>query len=136
MDQPKLIVIHTFFNPNDAHIAKSLLLDAEIPATIFDESSISSMGYNIAIGGYRIAVPNIYSEDASKIINEFLESIKSIEPEIIYCPKCHSSLTTNRPVTIIKILLTLFITNILLRNSSPYYTCKRCRFSWNINKGI
>ncbi len=111
-----------------------MLKDAEIPVVIFDEASISAMGYNVAIGGYRLAVHEHYVEEAKSILSDFLESIKEMPDTKVRCPKCHSELTTNRPTNLFKLLITLFITNILMRLSSPYYHCKRCKHSWNENK--
>ncbi|MBO6620752.1 MAG: DUF2007 domain-containing protein [Balneola sp.] len=137
MAEPKLVVVHSFYNPNDAYAAKSILEDSDIPAFLLDSNtSTSTFGSAIAIGGNRLAVADYDLKEAGLIIEEFLKLINdpSIETETIRCPRCHSELVTNKPVIIIKALLTFFITTLFLFSSNPYYYCKRCKYKWNENK--
>ena len=117
MGEPKLVVVHSFYNPNDAYAAKSLLEDSGIPA--------SNFGSAIAIGGNRLAVADRDLKEAVLIIEDFLKHINdpSIEIEKIRCPRCQSELVTNKPVTLIKALLTFFITTLFLFSSNPFYNC-------------
>ncbi|MFY0698076.1 MAG: DUF2007 domain-containing protein [Balneola sp.] len=137
MDQPKLVVVHSFYNPNDAYAAKSILEDSDIPAFLLDSNtSTSNFGSAIAIGGNRLAVADRDIKEAELIIQDFLKLINdpSVEIEKIRCPRCQSELVTNKPVTLIKALLTFFITTLFLFSSNPYYYCKRCKYKWNENK--
>jgi uncharacterized protein with PIN domain len=137
MGEPKLVVVHSFYNPNDAYAAKSLLEGSGIPAFLLDiNTSTSNFGSAIAIGGNRLAVADRDLKEAVLIIEDFLKHINdpSIEIEKIRCPKCQSELVTNKPVTLIKALLTFFITTLFLFSSNPFYYCKRCKHKWNENK--
>lgn len=137
MGEPKLVVVHSFYNPNDAYAAKSLLEDSGIPAFLLDSNtSTSNLGSAIAIGGNRLAVADRDLKEAVLIIEYFLKHINdpSIEIEKIRCPRCQSELVTNKPVTLIKALLTFFITTLFLFSSNPFYYCKRCKHKWNENK--
>ncbi|HCI72883.1 MAG TPA: hypothetical protein DF712_08355 [Balneola sp.] len=137
MSEPKLVVVHSFYNPNDSYAAKSLLEDSGIPAFLLDSNtSTSNLGSAIAIGGNRLAVADRDLKEAVLIIEYFLKHINdpSIEIEKIRCPRCQSELVTNKPVTLIKALLTFFITTLFLFSSNPFYYCKRCKYKWNENK--
>mgnify|MGYP000250502668 FL=1 len=126
MGEPKLVVVHSFYNPNDAYAAKSLLEDSGIPAFLLDiNTSTSNFGSAIAIGGNRLAVADRDLKEAVLIIEDFLKHINdpSIEIEKIRCPRCQSELVTNKPVTLIKALLTFFITTLFLFSSNPFYNC-------------
>ena len=126
MSEPKLVVVHSFYNPNDAYAAKSLLEDSGIPAFLLDiNTSTSNFGSAIAIGGNRLAVADRDLKEAVLIIEDFLKHINdpSIEIEKIRCPRCQSELVTNKPVTLIKALLTFFITTLFLFSSNPFYNC-------------
>ena len=126
MGEPKLVVVHSFYNPNDAYAAKSLLEDSGIPAFLLDiNTSTSNFGSAIAIGGNRLAVADRDLKEAVLIIEDFLKHINdpSIEIEKIRCPRCQSELVTNKPVSLIKALLTFFITTLFLFSSNPFYNC-------------
>ena len=137
MGEPKLVVLHSFLNPNDAFAVKSMLQDSGIPAFLLDSNtSTSNFGSAIAIGGNRLAVADLDLEEATLILEEFLQLISAPAEEIekIRCPRCHSELVTNKPITLIKALLTFFLTTLFLFNSNPFYYCKRCKHKWNENK--
>lgn len=136
MRAPKLVVVHSFLNPNDALAAKALLDDADIPSYLLDiNTSSSTFGNAIAIGGNRLAVADLHLGDATPIIEEFLRLInQEVEEEAIRCPRCHSELVTNKPITLFKALLTFFFTTLFLFSSNPFYYCKRCKYKWNENK--
>ena len=136
MRAPKLVVVHSFLNPNDALAAKALLDDADIPSYLLDSNTSSStFGAAIAIGGNRLAVADLHLNDAKELIEDFLRLInQEIEEEVIRCPRCQSELVTNRPVTLFKALITFFFTTLFLFSSNPFYYCKRCKHKWNENK--
>lgn len=139
MDEPKLVVLHKFLNPNEAHIAKNLLEDAEIQSFLLDEHSSYSIGTPIVLGGYRLAISDQDWDEASEILKEFvaLDSVEENELKI-RCPKCHSSLVSNKvPFSLLTILGLIFSSLfIMLSNSSPRYHCKRCKYKWNENKRV
>ena len=137
MAEAKLVVVHSFYNPNDALAAQAILLDSGIDAFLLDSNtSTSNFGSAIAIGGNRLAVADFNYQEAHSIISDFLESIQTSASEIekITCPRCHSELVTNKPSTFTRALFTFFISILLLFSSSPYYHCKRCKYKWNENK--
>ena len=136
MDEPKLVVIHKFFNPTDAQIAKSLLADAGILSFILDENASYSIGTAIVLGGYRLAVADSNLSEAQEILNNFKELNSDFQEEEIRCPKCNSSLTSNKtPFSLLTILGLIFSSIfIMLTNLSPRYHCKRCKYKWNENK--
>lgn len=137
MNEPKLVVIHSFYNPNDAFAAQSLLQDAGIQAYLLDSNtSTSTFGAAIAIGGNRLAVVDRNLKEAELIIDDFLKIINDPSQQIekINCPRCKSELVTNKPSTLIRALVTFFITTLLLFSSNPFYRCKRCKYKWSENK--
>lgn len=136
MAEPKLVVVHKFFNPTEAQVAKSLLADAGILSFLLDENASYSIGTAIVLGGYRLAVADSDLSETQEILNEYKKLNSDIPEEEIRCPKCHSSLTSNKTsfslLTIIGLVFSsLFL---MLTNSSPRYLCKRCKYKWNENK--
>jgi hypothetical protein len=57
----KIIVFETYYNPIEAHMVKSRLLDAGIQCFLADENMGSQIGYNQAIGGIKL---NLFEKDA------------------------------------------------------------------------
>jgi hypothetical protein len=137
MKQPKLIVIHKFLNPNDAHIAKNLLENAGIKAYLLDEHSSYSIGTPIVLGGYRLAIADIDLVDSSKILEDFVHLNSIIEPaEKTICPRCSSTLISNRNLSTFLSILLFLLSSIIISSlkSNSYYRYKRCRYKWNKNR--
>ncbi len=136
MPEAKLVVVEKFFNPTEAQVAKSLLADAGILSFLLDENASYSIGTAIVLGGYRLAVADSDLSDEQEILNEFKKLNSDIQEEEIRCPKCQSSLTSNKtPFSLITIIGLVFSSLfLLLTNSSPRYHCKRCKYKWDENK--
>lgn len=104
--QPKLVTLAAFNMPHQAHLAKSLLEAAGIPAFIRDEHLISiNPLYSPALGGVKVQVPDVHLKEAREILDstptveltdeEALSAIPIEEPGpeppgIMECPHCGS----------------------------------------------
>ncbi len=104
--QPKLVTLAAFNMPHQAHLAKSLLEAAGIPAFIRDEHLISiNPLYSPALGGVKVQVPDVHLKEAREILDsvpdfalqdeEALQATLPEEPgpeppELMECPHCGS----------------------------------------------
>lgn len=67
----KTAVVYRSFSAADAHLVRSLLESAEIPAEVIGElASLSMEGYSMATGGIRVVVPAEFEEEARSVIAE------------------------------------------------------------------
>jgi glyoxylate utilization-related uncharacterized protein len=65
----KLVTVYRAFNPADAHLIRSLLEAAEIPAMVAGETAaLSTEGYSMTTGGIRVQVAEEHAEDARLLI--------------------------------------------------------------------
>ena len=65
----KLVTVYRTFSPADAHLIRSRLEAADVPATVTHELSALSMeGYSLSTGGIRVQVPEDQVEAAREII--------------------------------------------------------------------
>lgn len=65
------VVVYRTFSAADAHLVRSLLESAEIPAEVTGElASLSMEGYSLATGGIRVIVPAEFEEEAKAVIAE------------------------------------------------------------------
>ncbi len=138
MAYERLVVARSYFDPQLANIAVSILRDAGIESFLWDQNTgQSAVGYSVGIGGIRIAVPESNLSEAIEILNQIEENENVIEGETIRCPKCNSSLVSNSLINFFSPLIILFIitSNSFTNNTkSRYYKCKRCKYRWNENK--
>ena len=64
-----LVTVYTAFNSADAHLIRSMLEAANIPAVVNNElASLSMEGYSQATGGITVGVPADHAADARAII--------------------------------------------------------------------
>jgi len=65
----KLVTVYRAFNPADAHLIRSLLEAAQIPAMVADEAAaLSTEGYSMTTGGIRVQVSEEHVEAARELI--------------------------------------------------------------------
>ena len=90
----KIIVFETFYNPIEANIVKSRLLDSGIQCFLSDEHTITvNPLYNQALGGVKL---HIFERDTA-VVKSILEEqyidipIEDIENSIAICSKCGSN---------------------------------------------
>ena len=63
------VVVYRTFSAADAHLVRSRLQSAEIPAEVTGElASLSMEGYSLATGGIRVVVPAEFEGEARSII--------------------------------------------------------------------
>lgn len=96
MENDKIIVHSTYYNPIEANIVKGRLEDSDIPCFLTDENvaTINPL-YNQAIGGVKL---NVFEKDMPRI-NELLTDIlpdietdvDEVSEEQILCEKCGSN---------------------------------------------
>lgn len=62
-------IVYRSFSAADAHLVRSVLQSAEIPAEVTGElASLSMEGYSLATGGIRVVVPSEFEEEARAVI--------------------------------------------------------------------
>lgn len=104
--QPKLVTVATFNMPYQAHLAKSRLEAAGIPAFIRDEHLVRMLPFlSQALGEVKLQVPDVHLKEAREILDstpdvgltdEEALSATPIEepgpepPELMECPHCGS----------------------------------------------
>ena len=65
----KLVTVYRTFSPADAHLIRSLLEAAEIPAHVTDElAALSTEGYSASTGGIRVQVGEDHFDAARELI--------------------------------------------------------------------
>lgn len=71
MTSEQLVLLHTFYDVTQAHIARGLLEANNIPCHIFDEH-LNSIAWHlqIGVGGTRLMVPENYAEEAIALLEE------------------------------------------------------------------
>lgn len=63
------VVVYRTFSAADAHLVRSLLQSAEVPAEVTGElASLSMEGYSLATGGIRVVVPAEFEKEARDLI--------------------------------------------------------------------
>jgi hypothetical protein len=73
----ELVTVYRTFSSADAHLIRSLLEAADIPATVTGEfSSLTTEGYSMTTGGIRVQVSDTDVESARELIEN-----KADEPE-------------------------------------------------------
>lgn len=104
--QPKLVTVASFNMPHQAHLAKTRLEAAGIPAFIRDEHLVSiNPLYSPAVGGVKLQVPDVHLREAREILSSRPDVVVSDEealsaepveepgpepPELMECPQCGS----------------------------------------------
>lgn len=136
----KLILLRSFLNPNDAHFAKSILEDANIPCFIHDENtSIMAYGYSNALGGVKLMIPEEFAVESVQLLDSEFELLKegeanllNDEPENLTCPACGSErVYSSKSISLLQILLAFFVAIQLLHPIKPQnHTCRVCRKKW------
>ncbi len=89
MDKP--VVIARFSYPHEAHMAKSSLESAGIPAAVVDEHMINMQWlYSDALGGVKLLVAPEYAEQALGILNSDFSTEVDCESgsDETVCPLC------------------------------------------------
>jgi putative signal transducing protein len=94
----KLVVVDTYTNPLDAHVARGLLESEGIPAILHSEHHVwSSWPFALALGGVRLQVAERHARDARAVLErqrsgEFEQALaeESGVPET-RCPACGSA---------------------------------------------
>ena len=71
----KLVKVFRSIYPIEAHFVKTLLQNANIPCTIFDEGVLTANPlYSFAVGGPKVMVPIERLEEAKSIIEEYIRT--------------------------------------------------------------
>ncbi|AMP98268.1 hypothetical protein AY601_1350 [Pedobacter cryoconitis] len=90
----KIVVFETYYNPIEANIVKSRLMDADIQCFLSDENTITlNPLYTQALGGVKL---HLFEKDvdlARSILQETIPPLETPEEEEkgeFVCPKCGS----------------------------------------------
>ena len=138
----KPVIIRTFYNPNDAYVAKCFLEDAGIVAYLYDQYAPSTIPSPSS--GTKLVVADVDSAKAIQLLEtEFISSdSESLPPELIeddepiVCPKCSSKRILNDPsflpfwYIILRILLLLIIIFTVPGKKRQWYKCRDCKHVW------
>lgn len=124
----KIIVFETYYNPIEANIVKSRLLDSGIQCFLSDENTITiNPLYTQALGGVKLHLFQKDAEQARQLLMDqdvqMIEETESEAENAVVCPKCGSTnvgyvqATKNRFS-----ILTMFVSLLLL--VYPFYAKK------------
>lgn len=89
----KIVVFETFYNPIEANIVKSRLMDADIQCFLSDENTIiMNPLYTQALGGVKLHLFERDVDLARSILGETIPVLETSEEEKgeYVCPKCGS----------------------------------------------
>lgn len=85
-----LVVIATYSFPHEAQLARSKLEAFDIPVFVLDEHTINMQWlYSNALGGVKLAVPNIAVESAMALLQEDAV-IEDLDEPALHCLHCGS----------------------------------------------
>ncbi len=85
-----MITLRTFDNAIEAHLWKSALNNAGIPAVVIDENIVTLMPlYNNLVGGIKLCVSEVDSERADLFLREAEDApVSDDSGQTIACPRC------------------------------------------------
>ena len=121
--------VATFSKPEEAHLFRTRLEAAGIPAYVQDENMIQmDWLYSNAIGGVRVQI----AEDDVDAAHEFLaaESGREAPPSEMLCPACGSERTTVDELPRRVAFLTLLLLGIPLLFTRRRWRCHSCDHVW------
>lgn len=113
----KIIVFETFYNPIEANIVKSRLIDSGIQCFLSDENMITvNPLYNQALGGVKL---HLFEKDVP-IAKHILQDedvqipVEELEEATVICPNCESNhvgyvQATKDRFTVLSILISLLL---------------------------
>lgn len=132
----KLVVVDTFANPLDAHIARGLLESEGIPATLGSEHHVwSSWPYALALGGIRLQVAERHASGARAVLARRLsgefEAALAEESSVpaTRCPGCGSGdfRYTRSFWSIVLLLATFGLSGVIFPPRITGRQCNACR---------
>ncbi|MFP4382187.1 MAG: hypothetical protein ACLFUS_16925 [Candidatus Sumerlaeia bacterium] len=123
------LLIASFTQPMEAHMAR-IQLDAEdIPSYIADENLATIQPlYSDAIGGVKLFVPRSHARRAAEILGVPDQTLN--DTRIKVCDQCGSRNIRSHPSPILLLvfgLLTLGVTSLCIRRK---HKCLDCGFTW------
>lgn len=132
-------IIYSSINESDVQLAKIVLEDADIPATVLDaNTAVAAWHYALAIGGIKLAVADEHLRRAQLVLEQYLSKIRSPDAKAIpkpkdpkTCPQCGSEdiSMTRIPTKLPSILVTLlFMIPVPLR--ACRIQCNKCKAYW------
>ena len=132
----KLVVVDTYLNPLDAHVARGLLESEGIPAMLHSEHHVwSSWPFASALGGVRLQVAEQDAAGARAVLErqkngEFARALaeESGVPET-RCPNCGSTdlRYTRSAGSILLLLATLGLSGVIFPPRITGRQCNACR---------
>lgn len=128
----KFIEVGTFQDSVKAHILRSKLEDAGIPAYIFGSNRNYSPDGGMLREGVRLVVNDFDREETMTILGVEQLPIYDGEDKTVYpCPHCGSSYTRVQPLSIKRpwqLLYTVFmlIAGIIFRSPNMFHACDSC----------
>lgn len=136
----RLITVGSFTGPLEAHLAKGRLEAEGIPVFIAHENHIwANWVYSHALGGVKLQVAREFAEEAKKILHHHLRgdyehTLREQFPDLEErkCPKCGSKEFKSRLpfVTVLLIVLTFGLLNIIFPLRRDNYLCSKCGTKW------
>jgi hypothetical protein len=128
-----LTTIATYETPALAHVAKSRLVDEEIPCFIADEHIIGmNMFLSVAVGGVKLQVPQEHAGHARAILNEGVptaeEAVDRIED---VCAVCGSASFVEKRYTGLLALITFLFFGHPFALAQHSHQCLVCGHVWD-----
>ena len=130
----KIIVFSSFYNPIEANIIKTRLLDAGVQCFLSDENAITvNPLYNQALGGVKLHIFEKDSDLATSILqdNDVALSLETLAQEAEICPKCGSNhvgfVKSAKNTPGILTFLSLFFLMLYPFQTKKVYHCFNCQ---------
>jgi hypothetical protein len=127
--EKRMATVSTFSKPEEAHLLRSRLEAAGIPAFVRDELTIQmNWLYSTALGGVRVEVADEHLEAAREITA--LPTVNDSREETLLCPRCGSSEVIRRQWPRRLAYLSLLVVSFPLILSRKHSKCRRCGCAW------
>ena len=134
-DAASLVVVRTFTNVHEAHLAKSVLDAAGIESAVLDEHIVSMVWtYSNAVRGVKILVPDDQLEEAASLLDSAAETIEesssadldTTTPAIEICDRCGGDAFESRLSGKRLAVLTWMLLGVPLALPMRRRYCRRC----------
>ncbi len=124
----KYILLTSFSQSVEAHLARSILESEGIDVTIEDEHIVNmNWFYSNAVYGVKLKVRENEIEKAKKILEE---KCKIEDNEEIKCPKCDSDDVENYKLPRRLFYLSIFLLGLPIPFIQKRWYCKNCKHKW------
>ena len=126
----KTVPVATFHDPESARKLQQRLQQAEIPATIHDESNLERYWFMTSpLAAIHVEVPQPHYLEARRIIEGWDKADGALQ-RAVRCPDCHSSRVEFPQLPRKFVTTTLFRLFMAVHLVPPEYYCLDCHYTW------